>query len=85
LDRGFPAAHADNILALLDISSGDFVAFQDNTTDNVATTVRIYQSGSEGTSVDGTFDTSATCYVQYVYDGTNATNRPATTIVTTSC
>lgn len=85
LDRGFPAPHADNILNLLDISSGDFVAFQDDATDTDAGVVRVYQSGSAGTSVDGTFDASATCYVEYSYDASVATNRPAVTVVTTSC
>ena len=85
LDRGFPAPHADNILALLDISSGDFVAFQDDATDVDAQTVRVFQNGSEGTSSDGSFDATATCYVEYTYDASQSTNRPAVTIVSTSC
>ena len=84
LDNGFPAPHADNILAILDVSSGDFVAFQDNATDDAASVVWVYQDGSEGTSSDGSLDAAATCYVEYDFDAAND-NRPTISIVTTTC
>lgn len=87
VDNGFPAPHADNILAMMDTSTGDFVAFQDDASDTDATIVQIWPDGLENDAADGdlagsTGTAPADCYISYTYTGTGV---PAVATVTTDC
>lgn len=87
VDDGFPAPHADNILAMLDTSTGDFVAFQDDASDTDAAEVRIWPAGKQNDAADGDLagssgDAPDDCYVSYLWNGTGT---PSVAIVTTDC
>lgn len=97
LDEGVAAPFAANIDGLLDIDAetnrasataavtNDFVIVQDNADNFTSNTVRIYPADKIRGSFTGTFDATATCYVQYTYDPTGAATTPTISQVSTTC
>ncbi|WP_338294206.1 prepilin-type N-terminal cleavage/methylation domain-containing protein [Planctobacterium marinum] len=89
LDEGVAAPFASNVISMLDINAGtrtattdvltgfDFVAVMDATAAEDATEVRIYPVSEVGTSIDGTLDATALCYVSYFYDASGASSAPS--------
>lgn len=89
IDFGIPAPTSPNVLDILDVSAGDWVALDDNANDHAATVARIWPAGKQGDAAEGSLDGSdgsmQDCYVQYAYTSSGGTGRPVITVVNTDC